>query len=504
MKKPLICALCNNKRGVSAVWVAILLVVFMGFVALAIDIGYLKVVRNELNNAADAAALAGARQLYYEPGGLHGGEVNAGQDTTIYPDSANRIAYITAIPNKAQGVTVDINYDHTLPYPEKDNNNDIQRGHWSFGMGSLDKGFTANDSVEPIEIANFSELELDQNPNYINAVKVVTHRQKTGTPVNSFFGRIFGFTYYELSASAVAYIGFVGSMMPDDIDVPIVMCYQSLFNDTNGNGELDPNEKLECNYARMQNSDSKSDDDTNTGGWSDFSQDPCDQTNANEMKDILSDCSTGNPNPIIFNEGIGATGGVQDNIFGSQHETGQPDSLFNCWKNGLWDGNEDGDFDDGGSDELGDHAIDEDGDGWPEYPWAVTVPVIDCGESNNVQKCSKVLGAVTVYIIWLQEKDNSTALATETPLKMYNPVKGGWWYASTTDETEAAGIQRWNEFVADFNLVTSATNQLATYENDGFKKKTIYFMPACKFNTGAGTTGGHNFGIQAEIPVLVE
>ena len=42
---------------------AIGLLTLLGFAALAIDVGYLFVVRNELQNAADAAALAGAGKL---------------------------------------------------------------------------------------------------------------------------------------------------------------------------------------------------------------------------------------------------------------------------------------------------------------------------------------------------------------------------------------------------------------------------------------------------------
>ena len=59
----------SESRGMVLVWVAILLVVFISVVALAIDIGYAAVVKNELQNIADAGALAGARQLgvIYEP-----------------------------------------------------------------------------------------------------------------------------------------------------------------------------------------------------------------------------------------------------------------------------------------------------------------------------------------------------------------------------------------------------------------------------------------------------
>jgi Flp pilus assembly protein TadG len=56
--------LLNDQRGVTIVIVAIMIAVFIGFAALAVDISHLYVVRNELQNAADAGALAGARVLY--------------------------------------------------------------------------------------------------------------------------------------------------------------------------------------------------------------------------------------------------------------------------------------------------------------------------------------------------------------------------------------------------------------------------------------------------------
>ena len=53
----------KDNKGVTAVVVAIFLVGFIGFAALAIDVGYLMTARNELQNIADGAALAGARTL---------------------------------------------------------------------------------------------------------------------------------------------------------------------------------------------------------------------------------------------------------------------------------------------------------------------------------------------------------------------------------------------------------------------------------------------------------
>ena len=53
----------NERRGVVAVNVAVLLIPIMAFLALALDCGYLLNIRTELQSAADAAALAAVREL---------------------------------------------------------------------------------------------------------------------------------------------------------------------------------------------------------------------------------------------------------------------------------------------------------------------------------------------------------------------------------------------------------------------------------------------------------
>lgn len=54
----------QKQKGAVTVLVALTLPVLVGAAALAVDLAYLHVVRNELQNDADAAALAGARKLY--------------------------------------------------------------------------------------------------------------------------------------------------------------------------------------------------------------------------------------------------------------------------------------------------------------------------------------------------------------------------------------------------------------------------------------------------------
>ena len=59
----------KRPRGQALVTVAVTMVALLGFVGLAIDVGWMMVARNELQNGADAAALAGAGALYKENSG---------------------------------------------------------------------------------------------------------------------------------------------------------------------------------------------------------------------------------------------------------------------------------------------------------------------------------------------------------------------------------------------------------------------------------------------------
>lgn len=58
----------HRQRGGVAIWFALLLPVLLGFAALAVDLTRLHLVKVELQNAADAAAMGGARSLT-DPGG---------------------------------------------------------------------------------------------------------------------------------------------------------------------------------------------------------------------------------------------------------------------------------------------------------------------------------------------------------------------------------------------------------------------------------------------------
>jgi Flp pilus assembly protein TadG len=78
----------RNERGVVIIWSAFFMIMMLGFVALGIDVAKIMATRTELQNAADAAALAGASALDLTTGKLR-------------PDSALIRATFTSQNNKA-------------------------------------------------------------------------------------------------------------------------------------------------------------------------------------------------------------------------------------------------------------------------------------------------------------------------------------------------------------------------------------------------------------------
>lgn len=411
----------NGQQGVSAIMVGIMLTMLIGFAALAVDMGHLYVVRNELQNAADAGALAGARFLYLEDGTA----VNTG---------ANQIAYNTAISNTSEKdeagnrVPVDVHW-------AGGNGGDVQRGHWSFAT----RTFTPNDSVVPVDLWNVSDEDLDANPNFINAVRVVSRREDT--PAASFFARIFGHENFAARpAEAAAYIGFAGTLEPKDGDQPIAICKESLLIDG----------KYTCNIGRMINSGQQIES-NETGGWTDFNQDnPCaGGTNAKTIRSLV--CGSGNPEPITLGKPIATNGGEIQSAF---------NDLIKCWESKTL----------------------------KKTPWNLTLPVVTC-PGNNVGTCEVVVGAVNINIVWITGAGDDPGYK-DAPTQM-----GDWFFPADPGNTN--GQERWNSFVDKFEL-QNVDGTPAPYA-----KKSIYFQPDCTVHIPAGSSGGENFGILAKIPVLV-
>lgn len=152
----------RNKKGVSLLWVAIASLVLFGIGAFAVDLGSLWLVRNELQNTADAAALAAASGL-----GQNYREVRAR-------------ARAWAAENVVAGKPLMLNL--------ADEGGDIEVGVWD----TKTRTFTPSN---PYAVPMFEN----------NAVRVKAARTyDSNGPINLVFGRLLGKDAAELTASAVA------------------------------------------------------------------------------------------------------------------------------------------------------------------------------------------------------------------------------------------------------------------------------------------------------------
>ena len=176
-----IARLTGETSGAAAVITALALVAICGAAALTIDWGHLVSVKNELQIASEASALAGARAL-----------------CTQIPESASFVD----IPNWTNGGT---SADYILKKNAADNallaNADIQSGFWNLSW---------HWSTAPTDPTTGAIQLLPQgtaaNPLYIPAVRVKIDK-KTGVnrgPVQFSLARVMGITDASPSAQAVA------------------------------------------------------------------------------------------------------------------------------------------------------------------------------------------------------------------------------------------------------------------------------------------------------------
>ena len=436
MKRTSLLRLFGNYDGSTVIFVAVTMLLLLAFAALAVDVGHLYVVRGELQNAADSGALAGAQVLYDDPTtdtDIPGAQVYGGADA---------LARTFVIQNSSENTPVLVESS--------------ERGHWRFGTPGV---FTPNNSLLPYDLWNRTTAQLNEDTNFINAVRVITRRKRdinNELPAD-FFGRILGDQRAEVMAVAVGYIGFAGTLGPHAVDQPIAICRQA----------ITVNDVYSCGVGRMLNSGQNAGH--QTAGWTNFAQ-PCSTASASDLSPLI--CATGNPVALNMSQTVGTTNGTQ---------TGPSyDGIRDCWQSTP--------------------GLDPNGDTWPEQPWSITLAVIDCGSDVTVGNCSTLVGAVELNVLWITRNDKNQM--NEVPRKMadWPPLTGpGSELRGPTGLCAGTGLQCWDSFVAHFHLQDVLNGSPAIYED-----KTIYFLPDCTPHEPTGATGGENFGILAKIPVLVK
>lgn len=185
----------KGQRGSVAVMVALAFIVLLGAATLSIDVGYLFVTRNELQNIADAGSLAGAREL----GRIYEGMTLQEQYAYVFnPAEIEPAVTDVAFKNKAAYKNIVINSD------------DIVIGKWD----------TDSKSIVP-------------TLNQPDAVQVTARRdEQANDRLSTIFARVFGEDSVPVSAVAIAALTAESKMMAADLPLPVGIS-RCVFEDPN-------------------------------------------------------------------------------------------------------------------------------------------------------------------------------------------------------------------------------------------------------------------------------
>jgi hypothetical protein len=199
----------KNQAGATAIIVAITLPMLIGFGALAVDVGYMYVNRNELQNVADAAALAATRTLgtiyqamtYEEQQVYVCGTDN--DDITVIKGVANTVAF----NNKAGGM-------HMIVFGMTEGGRNID---------NVEIGVWDPDNIPPLseDFTNYNQPDAVR-------VKVSSRDNATSRSISTWFANIFGIDAVNVSAYATAALTSQSSVGPGELLLPIGMSSLSL------------------------------------------------------------------------------------------------------------------------------------------------------------------------------------------------------------------------------------------------------------------------------------
>jgi Flp pilus assembly protein TadG len=185
----------RRTEGGAAIIIAITLFVLIGAASLAIDIGQLSTVRNELQNVADAAALAGVAQLIQDQGG------------TVVRDCDKALQAAMQVAQTQSQLS-------GLPQVDDSARNDltIHFGVWDIYAADRSQAWTDLGTT----------CASDSNANAM----MVTIRRASGNvfgPVANFFAQVLGYSTSEIGGTATAYLGYTTAAETGTVTVPLAL-----------------------------------------------------------------------------------------------------------------------------------------------------------------------------------------------------------------------------------------------------------------------------------------
>jgi Flp pilus assembly protein TadG len=177
----------SRQQGATMLTVVVALIALLAGASLAVDIGLLLASRTQLQNAVDAAALAGAANLI---------------DTT---DPSNVLVTVAsaktaALDQASQNETVSTSSVVVL-------NQDVAIGGWDLGTRTFNSGVDLSD------------------PEAVTAVQVTAHLDGTAnTAVPALLSRVLGRNTFNVSSAATAYVGWAANDGKVELPIAIDCC----------------------------------------------------------------------------------------------------------------------------------------------------------------------------------------------------------------------------------------------------------------------------------------
>ena len=280
--------LLREQKGMAAIYMAMLGTILVGITALAVDVGHAVVTQNELQNAADAAALASTRQMGVGYLAMPlADQQDLGRDLTSSEQAViTAQATAAAFANKASDVA---NLALSL--------GDIQFGTWDFTARTFTPTVTRP-----------------------NAIRVTVRRDGGANgPITTFFAGVLGVNTMNIATTATAALGTSGGPVPPGVaDVPFAISENWFNNVANCNDgiQFSPTGPNGC------------------AGWHVFDQG---SANADLLTDTVDGLQDGSYDAPGFTPGVDSwnfTGGEVSSAF---------DELINLWdtkkhmNNGRWE-----------------------------------------------------------------------------------------------------------------------------------------------------------------------
>lgn len=258
----------GNQKGFALVYVALLIFVLFGSLGLAVDVGHLYVVRGELQNSADAAALAGAWSLYRDPS-------NPDAIPTLDLERARMAAANFVRENKSDGVDLADGI--------------IEVGYWSplAPDAPLSTVFTI--------------------PTQVPAVRATVSRSadSNGGPVRTFFMRILDISNETVPVSSrpsVATSGFPGAAAPNILfPMAISSC---MADDIFSKPQAEWPDVIDINSPYGPGGP-----ECFSGQWTSFKLD------SNDVPTIRDLMLNGNPDPLAIGDSIWIEPGTEGTLF---------------------------------------------------------------------------------------------------------------------------------------------------------------------------------------------